>query len=186
MGIPEWEEIAIPEGFGPHRLLYSPTSETVIAELRSTGEQFLPNQIFVRDKDAAKYQRVTDSDLMTSSESAVTALGSPLLFYLSNKLTKRDARFYGDFEGVYSHDLRKRMSTKFADKHSLQLPPPYVKGWVTGLLDVSAEGTELHLTVGMMGPEPSSGFRLVSYQLARMEVKTGRIELVCKLRGSFF
>jgi hypothetical protein len=38
MGIPEWEEIAIPEGFGPYRLLYNPPSETVIAELRSIGE----------------------------------------------------------------------------------------------------------------------------------------------------
>lgn len=35
MGIPEWEEIAIPEGFGPHRLLYNPPSETVIA---TTGD----------------------------------------------------------------------------------------------------------------------------------------------------
>ena len=35
MGIPEWKEIAIPEGFGPYRLLYNPPSETVIVELRS-------------------------------------------------------------------------------------------------------------------------------------------------------
>jgi hypothetical protein len=39
MAIPEWEEIAIPEGYGPYRLLYNPPSETVIAELRSIGEQ---------------------------------------------------------------------------------------------------------------------------------------------------
>ena len=44
MEIPEWEEIAIPEGFGPYRLLYNPPSETVIAELRSIGDQFFPNQ----------------------------------------------------------------------------------------------------------------------------------------------
>jgi hypothetical protein len=38
MGIPEGEEITIPEGFGPYRLLYNPPSETVIAALRSIGE----------------------------------------------------------------------------------------------------------------------------------------------------
>jgi hypothetical protein len=36
MDIPEWEEIAIPEGYGPYRLLYNPPSETVVTELRST------------------------------------------------------------------------------------------------------------------------------------------------------
>ena len=34
MGIPEWEEIAIPHGFGPYRFLYNPPSKTVIIELR--------------------------------------------------------------------------------------------------------------------------------------------------------
>ncbi len=52
MEIPEWEEIAIPEGFGPYRLLYNPPSETVIAELRSIGEQFFPNQLYFRKKDS--------------------------------------------------------------------------------------------------------------------------------------
>ena len=54
MRIPEWEEIAIPEGFGPYRLLYNPISETVIAELRSIEEQFSPNQIYFRKKDLPK------------------------------------------------------------------------------------------------------------------------------------
>jgi phage-related protein len=58
MGIPEWEEIAIPEGFGPYRLLYNPISETVIAELRSIEEQFSPNQIYVRHQDSPKYEPI--------------------------------------------------------------------------------------------------------------------------------
>jgi hypothetical protein len=126
-----------------------------------------------------------DSDLMVSSESAVTALGSPLLFYLSNKLTKRGERHFGDFEGLYSYDLGNRRSTKVVDKHSLRLPAPYTKGWVTGLVDVSGEATDFYLTIGMM-PDMSSGFSIVDYQLARMELKTGRIDLVSRLTGSFF
>jgi len=58
MGIPEWEEIAIPEGFGPYRLLYNPISETVIAELRSIEEQFSPNQIYVRHQDSPKCEPI--------------------------------------------------------------------------------------------------------------------------------
>jgi hypothetical protein len=186
MSIPEWEEIAIPEGFGPYRLLYNPPSETVIAELRSIGEQFFPNHLYIRKKDSSQYEPIKHFEQMVSSESGVTSLGRPLLFYLSNKLTKRDERFNGDFEGLYSFDLQTRTHLKIADKNSLQFPSPYVEGWITGLVDVSADARELYLTVGMMSPDKSSGFRMVDHQLARMDLPTGSIHPVSHLRGTFF
>jgi hypothetical protein len=187
MGIPEWEEIAIPEGFGPYRLLYNPPSETVIIELRSIGEQFFPNQLYTRQKDAPKYEPVKGLEPMVSSESPVTSLGRPLLFYLSNTLTKReDGGFNGDWEGLYSYDLQKRTHHKIVDKVSLRFPSPYVEGWVTSLVEVSADATELYLTVGMMPPDTSVGFRMVNHQLARMRLPTGDIQLISQLKGSFF
>jgi hypothetical protein len=187
MGIPEWEEIAIPEGFGPYRLLYNPPSETVIIELRSIGEQFLANQLYIRQKDAPKYEPVKSLEPMVSSESPVTSLGRPMLFYLSNRLTKREEQgFSGDWEGLYSFDLQKRTHLKIADKASLRLPSPYVEGWVTNLVDVSADASKLYLTVGMMQPDTSEGFRMVKHQLAQMDLATGKIHLVSHLRGSFF
>jgi hypothetical protein len=71
----------------------------------------------------------------------VTSLGRPLIFYLSNKLTKRDKGFSGDWEGLYSFDLQKRTHLKIADKDSLRFPSPYVEGWITGLVDVSADAS---------------------------------------------
>jgi len=186
MEIPEWEEIAIPEGFGPHRLLYKPPSETVIAELRSIGEQFFPNQLCIRKKDSPKYEPIKDFAQMVSSESAVTSLGRPLLFYLSNKLTKKNEGFSGDWEGLYSFDLQKRTHFKIADKDSLRFPSPYAEGSITGLVDVSADASELYLTVGMMSPDTSAGFQMVNHQLARMELSTGNIHLVSHLKGTFF
>jgi hypothetical protein len=186
MEIPEWEEIAIPEGFGPHRLLYNPPSETVIAELRSIGEQFFPNQLYIRKKDSPKYEPIKNFEQMVSSESAVTSLGRPLLFYLSNKLTKTDGGFSGDWEGLYSFDLRERTHLKIADKDSLRFPSPYVEGWVTSLVDVSADASELYLTVGMMRPDTSAGFRMVNHQLARMDLPTGNFHLISHLKGTFF
>ena len=187
MGIPEWEEIAIPEGFGPYRLLYNPPSESVIIELRSIGEQFFPNQLYTRQKDAPKYEPVKGLEPMVSSESPVTSLGRPLLFYLSNTLTKReDGGFNGDWEGLYSYDLQKRTHHKIVDKVSLRFPSPYVEGWVTSLVEVSADATELYLTVGMMPPDTSVGFRMVNHQLARMRLPTGDIQLISQLKGNFF
>lgn len=186
MGIPEWEEIAIPEAFGPHRLLYNPPSETVIVELRSIGEEFLPSQLHIRRKDSPKYEPIKAFEQMVSSESAVTALGRPLLFYLSNKLTKMDEGFSGDWEGLYSFDLQKRTHAMIADKNSLRLPSPYVEGWVTSLIHASADASELYLTVGMMAPDTSTGFQMVNHQLARMDLPTGQIHLVSHLKGTFF
>jgi hypothetical protein len=186
MEIPEWEEIAIPEGFGPYRLLYNPPSETVIAELQPIGEQFFTNQLYIRKKDSPKYEPIKDFEQMVSSESAVTSLGRPLLFYLSNTLTKKDGGFSGDWEGLYSFDLQERTHLKIADKDSLRFPSPNVEGWVTRLVDVSADASELYLTVGMMPPDTVAGFHMVNHQLARMDLRTGNIHLVSHLKGTFF
>lgn len=186
MSIPEWEEIAIPKGFGPYRLLYNPASETVIAELRSIGEEFSPNRICIRKKDSPKYEPIRDFEQLVSYESAVTSLGRPFLFYLSNKLKKREKGFSGDWEGLYSYDLEKRTHRKIADKDSLQFPSPYVEGWITGLVDACADASELYLTMGMMPPAPSKGFRMVNHQLARMDLETGNILLLSHLQGTFF
>ena len=186
MPMPEWNEIGIPDGFGPYRLLYNPPSETVIIELRPIGENFLPNQLFFRKKDVQRYEPVNHADSMTSTESVVTSLERPLLFYLSNKLTKRDRGYAGDLIGSYSFDLQKEIHVQLADKTSLGLPPPYVDGWVTGLVDVSSDATQLYLTVGMMEPDTAADFQSVNHQLARMDLQTGNIHLVSYLQGAFF
>jgi hypothetical protein len=114
---------------------------------------------------------------MVSSESVVTSLGRPLLFYLSNNWKKTDDRFHCDWGGLYSFDLQKRTHLRIADKDSLLLPSPYVEGCVTSLVDASADASELYLTVGMMGPDTSAGFRTVNHQLARRELPTGSIHV---------
>lgn len=181
-----WEEIAIPEGFGPHRLLYNPPSETVVAELRSIGGQFFPNHLYFRRKDSPKYEPIRGFEHMVSSESAVTSLERPFVFYLSNRLTKVEERFHGNWDGLYSFDLHKRTNLKIADKNSLRFPSPYVEGWITGLVDVSANASELYLTVGMMPAAAPDGFRMVDHQLARMDLPSGNIHLLSHLKGTFF
>jgi hypothetical protein len=160
--------------------------ETVIAELQSSGEQFFPNQIYIRKKESPKYEPIGGIDQMVSSESAVSSLGRPLLFYLSNKVTKRDNGFGGDWEGLYSFDLQNKTRLKIADKESIRFSSPYVGGFVKGLVDVSADATELYLTVGMMPPDTGERFRMVNHQLARMDLATGQMDLISHLKGLFF
>jgi hypothetical protein len=186
MGIHEWEEIAIPDGFGPFRLLYKPPSDTVIAELRPIGDQFLANQLYIRKKDSPKDEPTTASDRTVSCESAVTSLERPLLFYLSNRMTKRDTGFSGDWEGLYAFDFQERTHRKIVDRDSFQLPSPYVEGWVTGLVAVSAAARQLYLTVGMLPPKTSTELRRVNHRLARMDSPACDMYLISDLRGTIF
>lgn len=195
MSNPHWEDIGIPEGFSPHKLLYNPPSETIIAELQSVGDEFLPNRIYTRKDGSLKYEPINDFEKLVSSESAVTPLGRPRLFYLSNRLKRTSLNlsgdrepvdgFSGDWEGLYSFDLDRRKNEKIADKNSLPIPRPYTTGWITGLVNVSADATDLYLTVGLMAERPS-GYSAVSHQLARMDLATGKLHLISEMRGTFF
>lgn len=164
MTIPEWEALGIPEGYGPHRLVYNPPSETVIVELRSVGEEFLPNRIYIRHKDFAKYELIQVPEPMVSHESVLTSLGRPFLFFNTIRLSKCEMGYGGDWGGIYSFDIQKRTLLQLASKDSLLLPPPYSEGWVSGLVSASEDASRLYLTVGMMMPENSSSFRMVGFQ----------------------
>jgi hypothetical protein len=55
----------------------------------------------------------------------------------------RIARLLSDYErpvGLFSFDLEERMHTDVAAKGSLQLPSPFVEGWITSLVDVPNYG----------------------------------------------
>jgi hypothetical protein len=101
----------------------------------------------------------------------------------------RIGRLLSDHErpvGLFSFNLEERTHTELAAKGSLQLPSPFVEGWITSLVDVSADASELFLTVGLMGPETSGGFRMVNHQLARMDLTTGVLHFVSHLKGILF
>jgi len=120
--IPEWTAVGIPDGYGPCKLLYNPPSGMVIVELRSTGEEFLPNQIYLRHKDEHTYRPVRDLQPMVSSESVATSLDSPRLFYISNKLVRREQHHAGEWDGLYQFDIQTGATVRLACQSSLLLP----------------------------------------------------------------
>ncbi len=109
-----------------------------------------------------------------------------MLFYISNTVKKVDDGYTGDWLGLYSFDLESRKHYKIADKDSLRLPPPYAEGWITSLVGASTDATELYLTVGMMPPDSTQGFRMVDHQLAKMNLTTRDIHPLSGLKGAFF
>jgi hypothetical protein len=186
MAIPDWAEIGIPDGYGPERLIYNPPSEMVIAELRSIGEGFSPNRIYIRHRDSLRYEPIKSFEPMVSYESAVTSSSQPTLFYMSNEVTKGERGYSGNWVGLYSFDLLKRTESLIAREGSLSLPMPYNRGWVSRLLGTTEDASELYLTLGMMVENTSPGFHMVNHQLARMVVETKSLHLVSQLKGTFF
>jgi hypothetical protein len=153
----------------------------VIVELRSTAEEFLPNRIYIRHKDQPRYRPLKALQPMVSSEAVVTPLECPRLFYLSNKLSKRDQHYAGEWEGLYSFDIQTGTSVQLASRDSLSLPPPYTEGWVNDIVSVSADANQLYLRIGALRPEASA----VDNQLVRMDMSTREIHFVSRLKGSF-
>jgi hypothetical protein len=186
MSIAEWKDFGIPEGYGPHRLLYNAPSETIIIELRSIGNEFSPNRIYIRRKDDPKYEPIKSFEPMDSYESVVSSSGRPMLFYLSYRITKREDHYGADWLGLYCFEIPSRTETEIVGKDSLLLPPPYNRGWVSALVSASEDASTLVLTVGMTVEDDSPGFHKVDYHLASMHLETRQLQFISQLKGCFF
>lgn len=180
--IAEWNEIGIPEGYGPRRLLYNPASETLIAELQSVGEEFMPNKIYVRHKDEHAYEPLVPLLPAVSSESAVTSFARPLLFYISRRIVKRERDYAGQWEGLYSFDISGSTCTRLPDLDPLSLPRPYPEAWINDLVGVSPDAAELYFRVSAVSPGSTS----VDHHLARMDLRSGKVDFIAALKGAFF
>jgi hypothetical protein len=182
----EWEIEGIPPGYGFAQLLYNPPSGILIIELcHGTSQQFLPNRLFLRHKDAEGYRHLGMPEETCSQESAVTSPGQPTLFFNSNRLKIQGDRVSGEWDGLYSVDLEKLAIVRCASQETLKLPPPYNDCWVTNLLSLSADGEVLYLTIGLCEMSGSTRQK-IAYYLAQFEVATRTLQTISKLRAAFF
>lgn len=186
MSIPEWDEIGIPVGYGPERLVYNAASETIIIELRSVGQEFSPNRVYMRKIQSPRYEPIRPFEPMEGCHSFVTSSERPTLFYLSERVTKRDDYYGGDWLGLYAFDIVSRTETKIVDEDTLILPAPYHRGWVSALVSASEDGKTLTVIVGMTVENHSPGFQMVNYQLAYMDLGTKHLHFISQLKGAFF
>src|SRR3972149_1135496 len=105
MTIPEWKEMGIPAGYGPKTILYNPPSRRVVVELRSVGDEYLPNRLYMRHEDDAEYHQIGFPEAEISYESPVVLLTQPTLFFNANRIVRSDNHVGGNWEAVHSFDL---------------------------------------------------------------------------------
>jgi hypothetical protein len=182
MGIPEWQEQGIPDGYGFAQLLFNPPTGILIAEMcHGTAALFLPNRLFWRHKDEEGYKPLGTPEEDCSQESAVTALNKPLLFFNSSKMVREGRHARGNWDGLYSVDLETMNIARFASRETLPAPAPYTDGWVTDLLSLSEDGRMLYLKIGTC----EAGRQDFAYFLAQWDVTTRNLQTISRLRGAF-
>jgi hypothetical protein len=84
-----------------------------------------------------------------------------------------------DWYGVRRVNLETGEDARVLDRESLQPPPPYTAGWVSGILSVSADGSSAVCTVGLT---PGGG---VDYWVLELSFFDGCRRMVAKLPQAF-
>jgi len=189
MTFPEWNQLGVPDGFGPFRLLYNPPSEKVVIELRGIRKDNGPyHRIHVKHRDAEEYQPIQEPDPTTSQESAVISLTQPVLFFNAVKITPEPGgRFAGEWEAVYSFDLSSSVLQRCFERRTLPPPPSFSACRILDLISISEGGHALYATIALNDGEPQSmGRPLYKYCLGRIELSTQEITPISWLRAAFF
>jgi hypothetical protein len=170
----------VPNGYSSPRLLYSVSTRTLIVELHSVGDEFLPARLFARRDDAALYTLVGNPPDDVSYESCVMSEDKPVIAF--NALKWDRVRRSGNWSAVYVFNLQSQDFRDCVDRGSLPVPEPYVSGWVSRLVHLSKNATELYLCAGFKKPEQGR----VDYWLSRLDLTTTKLCLITPLKDSFF
>ena len=183
---PIWTELGIPEGYAYPQLLFNPPSQTLILQVRGQSSKvFRPTRLYIKHKDASKYELLGQPEEMTSYESPVTSLKQPLLAFSVNSWQERDGDVSGDWEEVQVIDIETRALKYSANKGTLTLPEGFNSWWISDLLGLADDGSQLHVTAGLCHIEGAKQTR-IHYVIAVLDLKAQRLDPISVLRGTFF
>jgi len=91
-----------------------------------------------------------------------------------------------DWEGMYFLDLRSKEIHACVSKDNFVLPAPYdERGWVSNVRGVSDDGGYAYVIVAM-GRRRSEKEIVYDYHMAKIELKSGALELISHLKNTFF
>jgi hypothetical protein len=180
-----WRAAGIPEGYSGPTLLYNASSETHIIEVRKAGETFRPARLLMRSKGAEAYEPIGTPTEDVSYESPATCENLPVVVFNAMNYGKAG----GDWLGVYRFDLAKRELSLCLSRDSLVAPVPYTAGWIAKILSLSDDGDYAYVKTGLKRPPEREGESVkvyLDYYVARLNLKTGELELVSRLENIFF
>jgi len=173
----------LPAGHSSHKLLYNIAAETLILELRRPGSvHLLPTRLFMRHKDAEAYEQIGSPAEDVSYESPVTCDGRPLVVFNSIKWDK--VRNGGDWDGVYSFNLKTKELVLCISPEKLQFSEPHGRLSIVELVSLSEDARTVYANIGI--EKAVSGGGVVHYHLAKVDLADQEVRLLSRLMDTRF
>jgi hypothetical protein len=161
-----WEGSGVPP-WRAERLLYSRSAETLVVVMYRKFEKEAPvRQLYYRRLPKTTYEPVDVRHKLESHEHAHCCEEAPFLIFnemrfeeprptpehLKVIFKEKDLppeRWAADWIGIRRVNLKTGEDTRVLDELSFNPPPPYISGWVSDILSVSADGTAAVCVVGL-------------------------------------
>jgi len=171
----------LPAGYTKHKLLYNPTSETLIVELRSPAARLLPTRLFARHKGAEAYEQIGSPPEGVSYESPVTCEKRPIVVFNSMEWDKEGR---GNWAGVYVFDLHTKELAVCVSDGALIVPEQCLRSWILELVSLSDDGKTVYANAGIEKAVP--GGARIHYYLACLRLVEKSVELLSPLKDIRF
>jgi len=169
----------IPDGYRFSGLLFNPASETIVLGLQSVEETFR-RRLFMRHKDTDVYEQIGTPADNISYESPVSCEKHPAVVFNALTYTKGG----GDWVCVYAFDLRRKELSICVSKENLVVPAPYSDGWIAKVVGLSDDTRVAYVKAGLeMRYEHGAN---MDYYVATLDLQSGKLDLITRLKNTFF
>jgi len=181
----DWSAFGIPSGYAYPKLLYNPVSEMLIIQLEGVDE-LRPKRLYMKHKDASKYEQVGSPDDKTSYEDPVVSMNRPLLAFNIETWQKHEQGVSGDWKELQVLDVKTGTNVRSVRKGELILPQGFRDGWISDLIALSDDGDRLYIKAAFCRSGKSGPRSRVNYFLAVLDLVSKRVETLSELRAVFF
>jgi hypothetical protein len=144
-----------------------------------------PKRLYMKHKDASKYEQIGNQDEATSYESPVTSLKQPLLGFNVMTWQKRERGVSGDWKELCVLDLKTGITEYSVKKGEVVLPQGYNDCWISDLLALSDDGRHVYVSAGLSQRQGTARSN-IRYVLAVLDLASKRLDTISVLRGIFF
>ncbi len=171
------------QGIGhPH-----PPSETMILQVQSVaGKAWCPARLYMKHKDAAKYQQIGSPAEMLSYENPVTSVKQPLLAFNVMTCQKNEQGVSCNWTELHVLDIKTGALKHLTRNGDLILPEGFNDYWLTDLFALSEDGAQVYVSAGLCYLGADAVRSKITYVLAVLDLTSKRRDPISVLRGFFF
>lgn len=192
----EWREAGIVDESEFVRLVYNEPAGVLAVQFRREAATGAPvASLYMRKREALRYARLSEPSENLSYENPVSA---PLVPVLIANVLEWDDQGNADWKGVIRFELEAGRTTMMITEDDLELPQPYVRGWVTSIHSAWEDGRGVICTIGFERPTTQvesdryfedSGLRqvlIVDHWLCKLDLGQKRNERLSQLAAGCF